>query len=100
RPDPASDHGPDVCLGEEAPAAKELTNCAGVWLGHKPQRIVVAGFPPRARARCTSSIVNCACEMPADPSPPDRPAVGLKSGFGFTSRMYGLLPRIRKSTRA
>ena len=38
---------------------------------------------------------------PAEARPPARPAVGLKSGFGFTSRMYGLPPgRTRKSTRA
>src|SRR5207302_1215520 len=48
--------------------------------------------PPRARAACTRSTVNWAWVSPAEARPPARPAVGLKSGFGFTSRMYGLPP--------
>jgi fibronectin-binding autotransporter adhesin len=56
---------------------------------------------PRSRAPRTSCTVNPSQVRPADSRPPARPAVGLKSGFGFTSRMNGLTgERTRKSTRA
>src|SRR5262249_10714840 len=37
----------------------------------------------RSQARLTRSTVNCAWVIPADTSPPARPAVGLMSGFGL-----------------
>ena len=58
-------------------------------------------YQRRASAARTRSSVNWPCVNPADCNPPAKPAVGLKSGFGFTSSKNGLPEgRTRKSTRA